>query len=217
MNEQKYEGRRFICASCKKPAISKFAVEECMRCRTRVKNHRKCTNCQKTFFSSVGKSLCRWCFELQAPTNPYQKRKEILYAQKISPQASKYVSDIKILIVKARWNVLNNVDLFKIANIYMECFNDENKYSTLDPNEQIQYMLIELKKTLAPKFEGCLHSKNGHVVEKLNDKGIVIATYVSVIQASKKNGINHVSVRKACKTGQTISRNNTLFRFRYKS
>ena len=217
MNEQKYEGRAFICTSCGKKAISKFTVDKCMRCRTGVKNHIKCTNCQRVFYSSVGKALCRWCFDLKAPSNPYQKRKELLYAKKISPEAAKYATDIKILIVKARWNLLNTVDIFKIGNIYMECFNDENKYSSLDPGEQIQYMLIELKKTLSVQYEGCLHSKNGHPVEKLNARGLVIATYVSVVQASKKNGINHVAIRKACKTGKAVNRNNTVFRFRYKS
>ena len=137
----------FNCAGCGKLATSvDFTMTLCQKCRP----HKiiKC-QCGKKYSTKKGKTKCRNCFKLE---NDYTiKNLRNLYNRvKVDPKP--YLLDIKLLLIKEKWNLLNPVDYYRVCNIWMLILGNELSYSADAPNIQIKLMLNELKELFNYKW-----------------------------------------------------------------
>jgi hypothetical protein len=216
MNKYVYKGKPFICKTCNKKALTqKEDMTECSKCRGLSKqDHSKCENCNRRFFTTIGKTLCRQCFAIEGNfSSSYRKSQMPKNASKTIRQ---WTPQIKILLVKLRWNILNPVDTFKIAHIYMDCVNNENKYSTLEIDHKIQYMLFELKTMMTGEFAPKGSFRRGREVQQIDDSGKVLKEYVSLRMAAVEHNISRVIVQKSCDNGGYLNKKHKRLRFRYK-
>lgn len=213
---EKYEGRKFVCVKCKKVAYSKFKdIENCRSCRTVAKNHSNCQKCGRKFYTTIGKTLCRFCFAIDGhyQSESYRRRQH-REAQTLLPAIDIWKPAIQILIVKCKWNLLNQIDIFKICHIYMDCIGNENKYCNLEIDEQVQYMLLELNNLL----KGCYKPdvKMGRRVQQIDKLGNILAEFRSIKSCAEHFKIHSSYVKKSCDNGGYLHRKqNYRLRFRY--
>jgi hypothetical protein len=216
MNKYVYKGKPFICKTCNKKALTqKEDMTECSKCRGLSKqDHSKCQNCGRRFFTTIGKTLCRHCFAIEGNfSSSYRKSQMPKNASKTIKQ---WTPQIKILLVKLRWNLLNSVDFFKIAHIYMDCVNNENKYSSLETDQQIQYMLLELNRMMTGEFVVKGSYRKGRTVEQIDSSGVTIKEYISLRMAAAEHKISRNIVQKSCDNGGYLNKKHKRLRFRYK-
>lgn len=213
---EKYEGRKFTCQKCGKVAYSKFKhLDNCRSCRTVAKNHSNCQKCGRKFYTTIGKTLCRFCYAIDGHylSESYRRRahREAIAMQ---PAIERYRQSIIILIVKCKWNLLNQIDIFKICHIYMECIGNENKYCNLSIDEQVQYMLLELNNLL----KGCYKPefKSGIRIYQIDKVGNILAEFRSIKSCAEHFGVHSSFVKKSCDNGGFLnSKVNRRLRFRY--
>lgn len=213
---KKYEGRKFVCAKCKKVAYSKFEdIENCRSCRTVAKNHSNCQKCGRKFYTTIGKKLCRFCFAIEGhyQSESYRRRQH-RESKAVLPAIERYQSALKILFVKYKWNLLNQIDIFKICHIYMECTSNENKYSNLETGEQVQYMLLELNNIMKGSYVP--EPRKGRKVLHINSKGHVLGEYASLNACAKHFDVYLSYVRNSCEHGGYLGKKvSKRLRFRY--
>ena len=216
MEKYVYNGSPFVCETCKcKAHTKKEGVTQCAKCRgLNKKDHSKCQNCNRRFFTTIGKVLCRHCFAIEGNfSNSYRKTQ---MGKSNIPAIKQWTPEIKILLVKLRWNLLNHVDFFKICHIYMECVNNENKYSSLETDQQIQYMLLELNKMMSGEFVAKGLYRKGRTVEQIDSLGVAIKEYISIRMAAAEHKISRSIVQKSCDNGGYLNKRHKRLRFRYK-
>jgi hypothetical protein len=216
MEKYVYHGTPFVCKTCNRKAhTKKEGVTECAKCRgLNKKDHSKCQNCNRTFFTTISKTLCRHCFAIKGNFSPSYRKTQMV--KNNIPSIKQWTPEIKILLVKLKWNLFNSVDFFKIAHIYMDCVNNENKYSTLEIDQQIQYMLLELKKMMTGEFAPKGSFRRGREVQQIDDSGKVLKEYVSLRMAAAEHNISRVIVQKSCDHGGYLNKKHKRLRFRYK-
>jgi len=216
MEKYVYKGKPFICKTCNKKALTqKEDMTECSKCRGLSKqDHSKCQNCNRRFFTTIGKTLCRHCFAIEG--NFSQSYRKSQMPKNASKTIRQWTPQIKILLVKLRWNLFNPVDPFKIAHIYMDCVNNENKYSSLEPDQQIQYMLLELNRMMTGEFVVKGSYRKGRTVEQIDSSGVTIKEYISLRMAAAEHKISRNIVQKSCDNGGYLNKKHKRLRFRYK-
>lgn len=166
-----------------------------------MKNHnRKCLNCKKKFYSSKGKENCSACNRLLGVTkpNPQNDKIRILRALKRNCEDVRvYATDIKLLATKMKWNLINPIDNFRIADLYMKITCNDLKYSTKDAYQQAEFMIAELLKLLTadilPKTPG-----NARVIVQLNKEGEVIREFKSVRTCAKELDYAYETIQRRC-------------------
>ncbi len=215
--QSKYYGRTFICAKCGRNAITKKEdVDKCSTCRSKKNDtHLKCHDCGRRFFSTKGKTLCRHCFSIKGHfLSESYRRKNNRFSKDISDVISRWSPQIKILLVKMKWNLLNQVDIFKVAHIYMECIDNENKYSSLEVDEQVQYMLMELEKMMTGNFNPS--ERAGRRVLQIDATGAIIKEFCSMNAAARELKVHLSFVKNSCNNNGYIGKKFKRLRFRYK-
>lgn len=216
MEKYVYKGTPFVCKTCNRKAhTKKEGVNQCAKCRgLNKKDHSKCQNCNRRFFTTIGKVLCRYCFAIEGNFSQSYRKNQM--PKNNGGAVKQWEPEIKILLVKLKWNLLNYVDFFKICHIYMDCIGNENKYSTLEIDEQIQYMLLELKKMISGSFVQQITHRKGREVQQIDEFGRVINEYLSVRMAAGEHKISRVIVAKSCDNGGYLNKKWKRLRFRYK-
>lgn len=215
MEKYVYRGKPFVCGGCSRRAhTKKEGVTQCAKCRGRdMKDYRLCDNCGRRFMTTIGKVLCRNCFGIGGNFSTSYKRSRLIkwYASPLTG----WSQQIKLLYVKVRANLISPVDMFQICHIFMECIGDENKYCALEPDQQIQYMILELK-NLVIEFEKpqVKNQRKGRAVELIDDDGLVLKAYISVPEAAHANRVTRGYVRQSSRNGGWLGKRRRI-RFRY--
>jgi hypothetical protein len=211
-----YTGNWFTCEKCGRRAVSKdAAITNCKKCRgTSQKGKANCRTCGRIFHSTIGKDLCRFCYSIDGHlySKSIRMRKHAL-VKKLEGPIDRWRDRIKILLVKMKWNLLSQIDIFLVAHIYMDITNNENKYSTLQIDHQIQYMLLELEKMMNNEFVP--PPRLGRRVEQIDSKGKVVQEFFSMSAAAKHHDVHIAVVRKSCLNGGFLNKKKPL-RFRWK-
>jgi hypothetical protein len=213
-----YKGKRFKCNTCGKIATSKFDdMMDCSKCRTKPVNNKKiCAGCGRKFHTTTGKTLCRHCYSISGFSLTQKRKQKQLQQLPDCHPITGWEKSIKTLLVKLKWNLLSPVDLFRVAHIYMDCVCDENKYSTLIPEEQCQYMLLEMSGILKGELDA--NNKKSKPVVKIDANGNILAEYSSMKSAASANKVFISFVANSCKKDGYINAKgkNRKLRFRWK-
>jgi hypothetical protein len=182
---------RYKCSGCGKWSQSNSGKTMCRKCAPKDDGPRKyCTSCGRKFWSQKGKEQCRTCmqatFNGQAPEYVNRKVKRLI--EKSCESVFKYERDIKILATKMKWNLLSHIDLFRIANIYMDVVCDETKFSTYEADVQCQYMLSELM-IMLQSDDGTYQPKYKAIC-RMDGKGNVLQRWDNATKASEELGVS---------------------------
>jgi hypothetical protein len=105
-----------------------------------------CKSCGKKFHSQIGKTECQSCIisRFGYQSDYYARRVLKRKLKSLKGDIKESEVDIKMLSVKKKWNLLSEIDYFRIADIYMGIVCDEKKYSSEEPHTQVGHMLDEL-------------------------------------------------------------------------
>lgn len=79
---------------------------------------------------------------LQTKTTITNRVNAAIRAMKMSPEF--YAGDIKLLAIKAKWGLLNPIDVWRVCHIYMATLANSLSYCSLPPDQQANQMLSEL-------------------------------------------------------------------------
>lgn len=165
---------------------------------------RKCENCSKKFYSSTGKTKCSACNRLLGFVKPsnYEKIRLNKALKRNCGSVHDYSTEIKILATKVKWNLINHIDIFRIADLYLTITCNDLKYSTKEPEQQVELMIAELLVLLSHKPSTKVGRPSRYVVQ-LNEKGEVIKEFVSVRKCSKELNYSQVTIQKRCNGQKT--------------
>lgn len=132
---------------------------------------RRCVRCDKTLHGLKGKDTCRSCnWILGNVTEQYARRIILKIEEEHCSDAIHWQKEIMLLSVKQKWNLLNPIDYYRVADIFIKVSCDANKYSTETPEKQCELMLHELRLVLSGKAEAA---------KKRGKKGKSIVAYKS--------------------------------------
>jgi hypothetical protein len=110
----------------------------------------KCKHCKKVFYSSRGKEYCLNCRRVLGLLTPVASRNRLSKAMRsMCSNPLEWQSEIKLLQIKYKWGLFNELDTFRVAHIYMYCICDADKYCSLSPMLQAEQMLSELAMLIA--------------------------------------------------------------------
>jgi hypothetical protein len=162
-------------------------------------NNRSCKNCKKKFYSSKGKENCGNCMRnlgLRKPTKTFAKNA----LKRVCQDVQLFKTDIHILATKQKWGLISPIDRLRVVDVYMNVVCNEAKYSTNEPEQQVQFMLIELLQLLdiTRDYELITPGK-GRIVVHLDSKtGQVIKEYRTIREASIDLDYGASSIKRRC-------------------
>jgi hypothetical protein len=160
--------------------------------------NRRCKNCKGKYYSSKGQEHCRPCRRDLGLLTMDQNRR---IAQKIMKDAcgnaKDYRQEIMFYSVKQKWDLLDELDYYKIADLYLKIICDSFKYSQNEPKNQVIYMLSDLRTLLMefPKREKYI--KSGRSVVEIVD-GKITRTWNSINKAATDLNITSHMVGRIC-------------------
>lgn len=122
-----------------------------------------CPDCKRRFESIHNLQWCRECRKQRGIYKSDEQKKrdarKIWKNKKID--VNYWKGDIKLLYIKKNNDLLNQLDTFRIANIYMDVVASEVTYSTLEPLEQAKRMITELWNLLNNPYFSDFKHKTG--------------------------------------------------------
>lgn len=163
-----------------------------------MKNPKRCSRCGKKYHGTK-KEYCRICCNelgLVTRNTIWFQQKRRMKSFVASPQP--FITDIKILATKFKWNLLSPIDLFKIVNIWLKLFDANNGYDRMNLNDQISKMIADLKWSLDKE-------PSNHESKRKIIKGVVlwqneeiVKTWTSVKKCSEDLEISTSTIRMIC-------------------
>lgn len=206
--------RTFKCKCGRTGYTIKDDVTECGRCRSAAL---KCINCGNKFHSTVGKVSCRKCNNLSKNlSRTYSDTKTKKMIKSNCDDYKQYETDIRLLYVKLKHNLLSQIDIFRVVNIYISVTCNEASYSTFTPEDQCACMLNDLMNMVTSVDEVKTKGRKGRAVVKINEEGDVIAEYASVTEAAKSHDIYKGYVTNSCNLKHKKHCQKSGLRFRWK-
>ena len=111
-----------------------------------------CVRCTK-FHQSIKSDYCRFCKKaLNLYSNEQQKHRARALWKKSCEDIRLYEKEITILAIKRKNKVLNYLDYYITADLYMRVLCNEHAYSTYEPIQQVDFMIEELYNLLHNPF-----------------------------------------------------------------
>ena len=96
--------------------------------------NKRCDTCKKTFYTSKGNEHCRPCMrDLGLLTEEQNKRILQRIIKDACGDAKNYKTEIFLYSAKQKWNLLSELDYYKIADLYLKIICDGFKYSQNEP------------------------------------------------------------------------------------
>lgn len=164
----------------------------------------RCTNCKKIFYSSKGNEHCMACRRLLNEfSNDYTRRYVIRTKKASCDDVEKYKTDILLLSVKNKWGLMNSIDYFRVAHIYMAVICDAYKYSQNDIENQVTYMLNDLNLLLKDVPIKGKRKRIGKIIVQLNKSGKVIKEWPAIASCARDLDISTNVVTKICDGGKS--------------
>lgn len=168
----------------------------------------KCQNCKKKFHSSTGKLYCRACRNyLNMIPNASKKRNQKNKLKRLCEDVLLHQSEIYLLATKEKWGLLNQIDFFRVANIYMLVVCNENRYAQKEPDVQVQMMLKELVDLIEFRKIDATNTKyKTRAIVQLDKNGIVVRTFQSMKHASQVLDYSTFVIKRTCEGYKTAAK-----------
>jgi hypothetical protein len=141
------------CIECEVPftEIKHQGKGMCARCyRRHLLDFKNCITCGIKLFGKSKHGLCRVCKAESGITQT--RRKPII----IEPET---IQQIKLLLIRVKHGLHNDIDIFLILNLHLECCGYQTLFDNYSPDYQAYLMLKELKN---------IYEKNKHLIYETN-------------------------------------------------
>lgn len=162
--------------------------------------NRKCKECNKIYYSSKGNEYCRPCLREKGLLSDEQLRRILNQIKKNScGDAHDYKTEIMMFSIKAKWDMLNEIDYYLIADLYLKIVCDEVRYSQNEPKNQIIYMLSDLR-TMLMEFPKKSRRKKGQgkIIIETYSNGSIKRKFTSIKNAAIALDLGEYKVRSLC-------------------
>ena len=215
----KYDGVRYIC-ECGNYYMTKHpqAITKCKVCRGPLKTNicnATCDNCGKTFYSKIGKTKCQTCFAItHSYKTAYLNQKINVLKSTVYSDPFIYKEEVRRLLVKSKWNMSQPIDNFSICHIFLNVFQNEVVYSSLEIDEQIKRMLSDLELIIFKEKEYNLKKKD-RWINKFDKDDKLVRKYKNKVDAAKDNNLSLRVVSLMLGSNRLSSRRKIDFRLRW--
>lgn len=162
--------------------------------------NRNCNTCKKKFYTSKQNEHCRPCMrDLGLLSDEQNKRILQRIIKDACGDAKQYKTEIFLYSVKQKWNMLTQLDYYKIADLYLKIICDGFKYSQNEPENQVIYMLADLR-TLLMEFptKKRIGRTKGKGVIQLTKDGKIKKQWKSIKSASEALDLGEYKVKALC-------------------
>lgn len=125
-----------------------------------------CKDCGRKFHSKWWKDYCRHCRKIRLIYPPDRRRRRLkMIFETAGRKLDSYRTDIKILWMKKDQGVLESIDIFIIASIHLDVFDNPHAFSRYEPMEQARFMIEELNNIMNEKDKWNEENKNSQTGE----------------------------------------------------